>query len=151
MTYSVSEILQGLASVLSELKYPIYGSRRQQGVKVPCFFISIMPSTSTTELDRRFMNELGIDIVFLQQENTINDSDEMYRIWDFLNQNLEFIPYTVGEESVLIHTYDRHMFVQDADMHYQLTIKNRVSLPTDAAKMASLEEINYEIKVKQQS
>lgn len=151
MIYDVSEILQGLASVLEELNYPIYSSRRQQGVNVPCFFISIMPSSSTSELDGRFMNELGLDIVFLQQENTINDSNEMYRIWDFLNQNLESISYTVGDDSVLIHTYDRHMFVQDGDMHYQLTIKNRVSLPTDSVKMASLEELNYEIEVKQQN
>ena len=150
MIYDISEILQGLASVLSELKYPIYSSRRQQGVDVPCFFISIMPSTSTSELDGRFMNELGLDIVFLQQENTINDSNEMYKVWDFLNQNLELIPYTIEEESVLIHTYDRRMFVQAGDMHYQLTIKNRVSLPTDAVKMASLEELKYEIKVKRQ-
>ena len=147
MEYSISALLQGLASVLSELEYDIYISNRQQGVKTPCFFISMMPSSSRKELGRTYFNELALDVVFLQDPNIIDAMDGIYTVIQFMDENLELIPYDDGEEEGCVHTYDRSYQIQDKDLHYHLTFKNRVYLASNDPLMASL-EVDYEIKVK---
>ena len=154
MTYDISLILEGLASILSELGYKIYISNRQQGVKTPCFFISLMPGTTTEEVDGRIMLDLGLDIVFLQEANNLNSMDSVYSVLSFLDENLLLVPYTVPSEdpeepgeTTVLHTYDRAYHMEQMDLHYQLHFRNRVHVPENHELMASL-EVAYEIKTK---
>jgi hypothetical protein len=154
MTYDISLILEGLASILDELGYKIYISNRQQAVKTPCFFISLMPGTTTEEVDGRIMLDLGLDIVFLQQANSLNTMDNVYTVLTFLDENLALVPYTVpaedpeeDPETTLLHTYDRSYHMEQTELHYQLHFKNRVHVPENHELMASL-EVDYEIKTK---
>lgn len=153
MTYSIETILQGIASVLSSLKYPIYVSNRQQGVKTPCFFISLIPGSDKDEIDDREFVDLGLDIVFLQDTNIINAMDGIYKVLEFLQENLRMIPYTQGEEgeeeTTYLHTYDRAHHLEEMDLHYQFHLRNRMHLAKNETLMQALEELNYEIKVKQ--
>ena len=149
MTYSIETILQGIASVLSQLKYPIYVSNRQQGVKTPCFFISLIPGSDKDEIDDRVFVDFGLDIVFLQDTNIINAMDGIYAVLEFLQENLRMIPYSQDEETTYVHTYDRSYQLEDMDLHYQFHLKNRMHLAKNETLMQALEELNYEIKVKQ--
>ena len=149
MEYNIATLLEGLSEVLSPLGYDIYISNRQQGVKTPCFFISLMPSTSQKQLGRSYFQQLSLDIVFLQDPNIINATDGIYSVIQFMDENLELIPYIDGEEEGLVHTYDRSYQLQEMDLHYHLTFKNRVYIDESSPLMKSL-EVEYEIKVKQQ-
>ena len=149
MTYSIETILQGIASVLSQLKYPIYVSNRQQGVKTPCFFISLIPGSDKDQIDDRVFVDFGLDIVFLQDTNIINAMDGIYAVLEFLQENLRMIPYSQDEETTYVHTYDRSYQLEDMDLHYQFHLKNRMHLAKNETLMQALEELNYEIKVKQ--
>ena len=66
-----------------------------------------------------------------------------------MDENLELIPYVDGEDEGVVHTYDRSYQLQEMDLHYHLTFKNRVYIEEDNPLMKSL-EVEYEIKVKQQ-
>ena len=149
MEYNITTLLEGLAQVLSTLGYDIYISNRQQGVKTPCFFISLMPSTSQKQLGRSYFQQLALDVVFLQDPNIVNATDGIYSVIQFMDENLELIPYVDGEDESVVHTYDRSYQLQEMDLHYHLTFKNRVYIEEDNPLMKSL-EVEYEIKVKQQ-
>lgn len=149
MEYNIATLLEGLAQVLSTLGYDIYISNRQQGVKTPCFFISLMPSTSQKQLGRSYFQQLALDVVFLQDPNVVNATDGIYSVIQFMDENLELIPYVDGEEEGVVHTYDRSYQLQEMDLHYHLTFKNRVYIEESNPLMKSL-EVEYEIKVKQQ-
>lgn len=149
MEYNIATLLEGLAQVLSTLGYDIFISNRQQGVKTPCFFISLMPSTSQKQLGRSYFQQLALDVVFLQDPNIVNATDGIYSVIQFMDENLEMIPYVDGENEGVVHTYDRSYQLQEMDLHYHLTFKNRVYIEEDNPLMKSL-EVEYEIKVKQQ-
>lgn len=149
MEYNIATLLEGLAQVLSTLGYDIYISNRQQGVKTPCFFISLMPSTSQKQLGRSYFQQLALDVVFLQDPNIVNATDGIYSVIQFMDENLELIPYVDGEDEGVVHTYDRSYQLQEMDLHYHLTFKNRVYIEESNPLMKSL-EVEYEIKVKQQ-
>lgn len=149
MTYSIDAILEGIATVLSESGYTdIYISQTQQGVNTPCFFISLMPGTFADEVDGRYMDDLGFDVVFLQKPNTTNAMDEIYRVLMFLNENLATIPYTDDEDidPIPMHTYGREYHIEDMDLHCTFHIKNRVHISKTSNYMQTLEELNHEIK-----
>ena len=147
--YNIMNLLEGLAEVLSQQGYDIYISNRQQGVTTPCFFITMMSDDFAVEMGRMSMDTLRLDIVFLQDPNIVNAMDGIYTVMQYLNEHLGTIPYTDGENTTILRTYERHSHIQDYDLHYQVTFKNRIYLAETNTKMKTLEDIDVEIKVKQ--
>lgn len=147
MTYNIVNLLDGLASVLSGLGYNIYISNRRQGVNTPCFFISMMSDDFAVEMGLMSMDELRLDIVFLQEPNIINATDGIYQVLQYLNEHLETIPYSENGQTTTVRTYERSSQIQDSDLHYHLTFKNRIYLSSTSTKMQTLEDIDVEIKV----
>lgn len=151
MTYSIENVIGSIATLI-KTQYPdynIYASAVPQGVTTPCFFISFMPSNSKSEVDSRYMNELGLDIVFLMAPNQINVTETAYGIIEYLNENLETFDYYEDFEddpAGVMHTYDRNYHFEDMDLHYQITIKARGHFEITETLMQKLEEITYEIK-----
>lgn len=151
MNYSIGDVLKSIARVIHTgfPDYKIYVSAVPQGVDTPCFFISFMPSNSQSQVDNRIYSELGLDIVFLMKPNEINATSIIYEIVEYLDENLEMVPYYEdGEQTGVIHTYDRNSHFEDMDLHYQVTIKARGHIEVAQTLMEELEAINYEIKVK---
>ena len=148
MTYSIDAILEGIATVLSGSGYTnIYISQTQQGVKTPCFFISLMPGSISEEVDERFMDDLGFDVVFLQNPNVLNATDKIYEVLAYLNENMSTIPYTDDTENdpIPMYTYGREYHIEDMDLHYTFHLRNRVHIPKTSNYMQTLEG-HYEIK-----
>lgn len=148
MTYTVSNIINSIAGALAPLDYPVYASQTQQGITTPCFFISLMPSDSKSEVGGRYLNELNLDVVFLQEPNIANATDGIYAVLDYLNENLEMFEYSDGTNTGYLHTYDRRHHLEVMDLHYQFSIKTRTYIDAVAQKMLKLEGITYEIKRK---
>jgi hypothetical protein len=153
MTYTISNVVGSIATLLKS-QYPdynIYASAVPQGVTTPCFFIAFMPSSSKSEVDARYLNELHLDIVFLSTPNQINITETAYGIIEFLDENLETFSYYDDFEEApvgVMHSYDRNTHFEDMDLHYQLTIKARGHFEVTSTLMTELEAITYEIKRK---
>ena len=149
MTFTIDHVMNSLAGVL-KAQYPdcpVYTSPNQQGTHFPCFFIFLMPSTVTAEVDERFYRDLGIDIIFVQERNVVNGNAEIQSIQDYLDYSLETFPYTDGSGDIVpLHTYERQASVEDQEMHYQFHIRQRVSIPRTVNPMQEMEENNVSIK-----
>ena len=110
MIFSLHHVINSLAELLSEgyPEYPVYDSPNQQGTSFPCFFIFYMPSTIEDQIGNRYLRDLGVDIVFVQQRNLANGNQKIHEIADFLDRNLEMFRYSDGSgDSALIAVWER--------------------------------------------
>ena len=151
MIFTIANIINSIAGVLRERypDYPVYDSPNQQGTDFPCFFIFLMPSTITAEVDGRFYRDLGIEVIFVQQRNIVNGNAEIQAVQEYLDENLEFFRYSDGGgEPVPLHTYERQATTEDDELHYQFHIRQRVSIPREPNPMMTMEENNVSVKTK---
>lgn len=142
MTFTIEKIMQSISSALTAkyTDYPVYTSQMQQGISVPCFFISLMPSGIDTEINNRWMRDMGIDIVFIQERNIVNRSEEIFEVQDFLDDALDLIPYSDGEGTALLHPSDRSADIEDGELHYKFHLRVRVSKERTQQMMQKIEE-----------
>lgn len=149
MIFALEHIVNSLAGLLKERysNYRVYTSPNQQGTEFPCFFIFFMPSTVEGQIDDRFMRDLGIDIVFVQQHNIVGGNEEILRIAEYLDEVLEVFPYSDGNsETVPIRTFERQWQNEDMELHYQFHIRQHVALPRNTVAMQEMEENNAYVK-----
>ena len=87
MIFTLENIINSLAGVLTARypDYPVYASPNQQGTDYPCFFIFFMPSKIEKHMNDRFLRDLGVDIVFVQQRNIVNGNAEIQAIAEYLD------------------------------------------------------------------
>lgn len=143
MIFTQENMINSLAAVLNKKypEYPVYDSPNQQGTDFPCFFIFFMPSQIDSQIDGRFMSDLGIDIVFVQQRNIPSGNTEIHAIAGFLDEALETFPYMdESGETSFIRTYERQWKIEDMELHYQFHIRHRVVLPKNIILMEEMEE-----------
>lgn len=148
MIFTLGNVVNSLAGVLAAKypDYPVYDSPNPQGTEPPCFFIFFMPSTVEGQVGGRFLRDLGIDIVFLQERNIVNANAEISQIADYLDTALELFPYSDGRgETAQIRTHERQWRTEDEELHYQFHIRERVRLPEKESPMQEMEE-HYGIK-----
>ena len=108
-----------------------------------------MPSEIDAQVDERFMHDLGIDIVFVQQRNIVNGNAEIHGIARYLDENLEMFPYSDGSgETAFVHTHERQWQNEDMELHYQFHIRQRVAVPREKIFMQVMEENNAHVKNK---
>lgn len=166
MMFTLENVLNSLATVLKEKypQHPVYYNPNQQGTDFPCFFIFYMPSTVEGQMDNRFMRDLGIDIVFVQQRNIVNGNAEILAIAQYLDEVLELFAYSDGSEenrevddtepeqanesngkTVMLRTVERQWQTEDGELHYQFHIKQRVYIPKDVIPMGEM-EVNADVE-----
>lgn len=148
MKFTLENVINSLAGVLmAQYPYPVYESPNQQGTDFPCFFIFFMPSKVGAHLDERFLWDLGIDIVFVQQKNLVNGNTEIHKIAQYLDESLETFPYLDDScKSACIRTYEREWQIEDGELHYKFHIRQRVSVPRNDVMMQRMEENSAEVK-----
>lgn len=152
MNFTLENIINSLAGVLTAQysDYPVYQSPNQQGTKFPCFFIFFTPSGVEGEVGGRFVRNLGVDIVFVQQRNRVDRNAEIHAIAGFLDESLERFKYSdESGETALIRTFEREWQTEDDELHYQFHIRQRVSLPRTIHPMKRMEENNASVKERQ--
>lgn len=146
MIFTLGNLVESLAGVLRAgyPDYPVYDSPMQQGTELPCFFIIFMPSTVEGHVGGRYMRDLGIDIVFVQERNIVGGNILIHEIAEYLDEVLELFPYSDGSgETVPIRTYERRWEEDDMELHYQFHIRERVEVPKDITQMQKMEEDIY--------
>lgn len=149
MTFTLERLVDSISGILKE-SYPdiqVYSNPSQQGTEVPCFFIFFMPTETENQIGRRFMRNIGMDIVYLIERNDPDAHDQLVSVADQLDYALEFIPYIDGESKNKLRTFDREWKIDDGELHYQFTVKAIVSYPDDTPQIESVE--SYEGGIKQ--
>ena len=149
MIFTLENIINSLAGVLTAQypDYPVYASPNQQGTDPPCFFIFFMPSKIEKHMNDRFLRDLGVDIVFVQQRNIVNGNAEIQAIAEYLDETLELFDYVDSSGwTAKIRTFERQWQTEDDEMHYQFHIRQRVSVPRNNELMQIMEENNASIK-----
>ncbi len=146
MIFTLENIITSLAAVLRAgyPEYPVYDSPTPQDTEYPCFYIFFMPSTIEGQIGNRYMRDLGIDIIFVQQRHAVNGNSLIHAIADYLDQVLELFSYTDSDgRTAWIRTFEREWRNEDMELRYQFHIRQRVALPKDSQFMREMEENIY--------
>ena len=135
MIFTLEKLTDSIAGVLKMLypDIPVYSNPSQQGTTVPCFFVFFMPVETENQIGRRFMRNIGIDVVYLVEKNDPDAYDRMTAAADVLDCTLEFVPY----EKEKLRTFDREWKIDDGELHYQFAIKAMVSYADETPYMES--------------
>lgn len=144
MIFTLAQLLNSIAGALKE-NYPdiqVYSNPSQQGTDVPCFFIFFMPTETENRMGRRYMRNIGIDVVYLVERNDPDAHDQLVSVADQLDFTLEFIPYEAGK----LRTYEREWKIDDGELHYQFSVKAIVSYPDNTPAIESVESYEGGIK-----
>lgn len=148
MIFTLEKLTDSIAGVLKGA-YPdvkVYGNPNQQGTKTPCFFVFFMPSDMESGMGRRTRRVIGVDIVYLTKRNIPDAYDQMTAVADRLDEVMEHIPYTDGNNTTELWTYEREWKIDDGELHYQFTVKAIVSLPSNTPPIESMESYEGGIK-----
>ncbi len=149
MIFTLQCVSDSLAGVLKAgyPDYPVYGSPVPQGADPPCFFIFFMPSTIEGQVDERYMRDLGVDIVFVQERCIVDGNARILEVAEYLDGALELFPYHDGSGgTALVRTFERQWKIEDGELHYQSHIKQRVAVPRDTIRMQEMEENDAKVK-----
>ncbi|MEY8339080.1 DUF6838 family protein [Lachnospiraceae bacterium 62-35] len=148
MIFSSQNIMKSLSKLLQERypAYPVYTILNRQEMTYPCFILSLISSTLENQIGNRLFCNLCMEIVFVQQHGSASGEEEITDIIDCLDEVLELIPYSDGESTALIRSYERQWRIENEELHYQFHIKNRMSLVEKENLMKELEGNNASIK-----
>ena len=149
MKFTLMRVLDSLAGVLKKgyPEYPVYIEPGIQETELPCFFLFLMPSEISGETGGRYLRDLGIDIVFVQQRNIQDGNRGMLSAAEYLDRALDCFPYTDGSgDTALIHTFERNWKTEDQVLHYQFHIRTRILVKETENLMQEMEENNVGIK-----
>lgn len=83
-------LIKQLASRDPEL--PVYDEQVQQGFQEPCFFVLMLNSGQTKEVDRRYRRALLFDVHYFPAD-TLDKKSECNRIAEQLYEQLEYVEY----------------------------------------------------------
>lgn len=144
MTLTIEKLLDSICGALKEMcpDIPTYSNPNKQGTDIPCFFVFFMPTDTENRIGRRFMRNIGVDIVYLVENSNTDMYDQLVSVADQLDFSLEFVPYE-GEK---LRTYDREWKIDEDELHYQFTVKTVVSYPDDTPSIESAESYEGGIK-----
>lgn len=149
MKFTLMRVLDSLAGVLKKgyPEYPVYIEPGIQETELPCFFLFLMPSEISGETGGRYLRDLGVDIVFVQQRNIQDGNRGMLSVAEYLDGALDCFPYTDGSgDTALIRTFERNWKTEDQVLHYQFHIRQRAAVPGESDYMREMEENHAGIK-----
>lgn len=147
MTYSIAGLISSVAAMLSEkwTEVPVYGSPVRQA-SYPCFFVFLMPSTITDQVSERWRRDISLDVVYVQERDAPNAEEALWKVAEELEELLDTVSCTDGTETVLLHTHDRGVSIEDQELHYKFRVPVRVSVQTEETLMQTLEEEDINVQ-----
>lgn len=107
-------------AIISKLKttfpdHKIYGEKVEQGLKKPCFFITVLPG-DVIELSKSMQQrEITIDIQYLSEEETNAKNIEMADLLNDLFQRITF-------DGLMVNVIERRFEIVDDILHFFLDL-----------------------------
>lgn len=148
MTFTMPALSRSLAEYLAPSLPDVtfYADPNQQGTASRALFLRQTNARITSQVGGRFLRRLGLDLVYLEQLNSVDAETRLQAAADVLDQRMETFPYSSGEEkAVLLRTYERHWEIMDSTLHYKFDLQLWLTYQEDAALMQSIEKLNMEV------
>ena len=148
MTFTMPALSRSLADYLAPSLPDVsfYADPNQQGTASRALFLRQTNARITKQTGGRFLRRLGLDLVYLEQLNSVDAETRLQAAADVLDQRLETFPYSSGEEkAVLLRTYERNWEISDSTLHYKFDLQLWLTYEEDAALMMSIQELNMEV------
>lgn len=147
MIYSIPLMVESIASQIKTVwDLQVYDSPTQQGITPPCFFVFLMPSDSRDEIDKRTFRNLAWDIVYVQERNAVDAFSRLHEVAERLQELFETLTYTDGTETIIQHTHDINISIEDQELHFKFRTSTRVYIPEDEVIMQTMEGDNVEVE-----
>jgi hypothetical protein len=147
MNFTIPKLIDSIAGQLTTLypNTPVYDSP-SYNTDYPCFYVFVTVPSIADQIDGVEMRDIGFDIVYVQQRNSPAQNAELMSVLETLDESFDMLTYVDGNLSAPLHTHDRNASIEDQELHYKLTIRQRVSREEIHNYMAEMEEQNVEIK-----
>lgn len=149
MNFTISKIIDSIAGQLAALypNVPVYDSP-SYNTSYPCFYVFVTVPNIKDEIDGTEMRDIGFDVVYVQQRNSPSQNAELMSVLESLDEGFDMLNYVDRNESAPLHTHDRTASIEDQELHYKFSIRQRVSREEIHNYMAEMEELNVEIEIK---
>lgn len=147
MIFTIQNVIESIALQLARI-FPDYPIKQSPSLdtEYPCFFIFMMPGSISDEVDGYQARSLGFDIVFVQQRNVPNQNVELIRVLEALDTGFDLLTYTDGTFEALLHVLTRDASIEDQELHYKITFRERVRFDRVEIPLRRLEELNVEVE-----
>lgn len=147
MTFTFEKLIDSIAGQLADnfKDVPIYDSP-SFNTSYPCFYVFLVNPKIEDGIDGTYIRDTMLDIVYIQERDSSAQNVELINVLEKLDECMDMITYVGGDESALLHTYERNGNIEDQELHYKLRIKQRMSVDKEHIYMNEMEEENAEIK-----
>lgn len=148
MTFTISTIAQSLADYLAPTLpgVTMYEDPNQQGSKCPCMFLQ--QRYAYIEPRRQsgfFLRRIGLDLTYLVDYNLPNLQQLYQSAAEALDNVMETFPYSDGQETSILRTYEREWRIDLDALHYRFELQVWVQNPETYIPMETM-DYNQTIK-----
>ncbi|EMI10370.1 phage tail terminator family protein [Anoxybacillus gonensis] len=131
-------------AIISKLKsafpdHKIYGEKVEQGLKKPCFFITILPGDFTDLSKSMQQREITVDIQYLSIDETNVKNIEMADILTDLFKKIDF-------NDLSVNVIERRFEIVDDVLHFFIDL-NFILILKDTEEHEFMQEIIYNEEV----
>lgn len=125
MTFTIGNIARSLADYLAPIfpEVTFFEDPNQQGTTIPAMFLQQRYASIDRKIGQRFFRKIGLDLTYLEDYNLPNMHQKYLAAAEKLDMALGSFPYTEGEESAVILTYDRTWTLDLDALHYKFEIR----------------------------
>ena len=101
MIFTMPALARSLADYLAPSLPDVsfYADPSQQGTASRALFLRQTNARLTKQMGGRFLRRLGLDLVYLEDFNTVDGDSRLQAAADVLDQRLDTFPYSSGGES----------------------------------------------------
>lgn len=129
-------VASAVAAAVPDAAGHIYDSPRQQSTGLPAVFLNYRGEQKLKkQIGNRWLQTLRMDIVYLVEPNLPNEGSLLRDAAGALDYALETL--TVGGEC--IRALDRQWHTERGELHYQLDLRLRLSMPHSADRMETMD------------
>lgn len=139
----IEDIINGISNTIYSVfgdNYKIYADNSiEQGLKNPCFFISVLNPSQETKLKDRYFRTYPFIIQFFPKNE--NDNIELLNVAEILTETLEFITLLNGD---VLQGSNFNYEVVDGVLHFKINFNLFLRKVREAEnKMEALKGVNF--------
>lgn len=148
MKWTIGTLAQSLADYLAP-SFPgatFFEDPNQQGTTTPAMFLQSRYTRTEPAINGRIFRTIGMDLTYLEDYNLPDLQSRYQQAEEKLSLMMLTFPYSDGEESTLVRTYDLDGTVDLDAMHCKFELRFYVTPEEDAELMQSM-GLTIEVKL----
>lgn len=148
MTFSLQNTAKSLADYLAPY-FPgvtFYEDPNQQGSRPPMMCLQQRYARIALTPSGRYLRTVGLDLTYLADYNRPDLQRVYQQAAEVLDENLETLPYSDGENTGLVRTYDRDWRIDLDALHYKFELRVFAAPEDTGTPMEDIEKTTITIK-----